>query len=99
MARLTGHQPKRSRIRNQSIFLNQNFKQMKQLTSAGIAKRKDIYKEITDFVINHLESGNVIWRKGWNSLGLPKNIITNHQYRGWNLYYLNFISLFYNYKT
>ena len=72
---------------------------MNQLTGAGIAKRKDIYNEITDFVINHLESGNVIWRKGWNSLGLPRNIITNHNYRGWNLFYLNFISLFHNYKT
>jgi antirestriction protein ArdC len=72
---------------------------MDQLTSAGIAKRKDIYKEITDFVINHLESGNVIWRKGWNSLGLPRNIITDYKYRGWNLYYLNFIIVLQNYKT
>src|SRR4051812_24089730 len=71
---------------------------MNQLTNRPIGNRKDIYKQITEVVITHLESGNVVWKKGWNSLGLPKNAITNHQYRGWNAFYLNFITVIHNYK-
>jgi antirestriction protein ArdC len=53
---------------------------------------KDIYQEVTDAVIQALEEGTVIWQCPWNSAGLPKNITTGIQYRGWNLLWLNFHS-------
>lgn len=59
----------------------------------------DTYQKITNFVIEQLEKGWVIWQKGWNSLGLPKNIITGHHYKGWNTFLLNFITMYKEYKT
>jgi antirestriction protein ArdC len=59
----------------------------------------DAYQRITDYVINQLENGEIVWQKGWNSLGLPKNIATNHQYRGWNVFFLNFATSFFKFKT
>ena len=60
---------------------------------------KDIYQQVTDAVIESLENGNIIWRQSWNSFGLPKNITTNKQYRGWNVFWLNFHTLIKGYKT
>ncbi len=62
-------------------------------------KKLDTYQRITDFVIGQLEQGNVIWQQGWNELGLPKNIITGRHYSGWNIFFLNFITKYYQYKT
>ena len=59
----------------------------------------DAYQRITGYVISQLENGEIVWQKGWNSLGLPKNIATNHQYRGWNIFFLNFVTSFFKYKT
>ena len=59
----------------------------------------DTYQRITDSVINQLEIGEIVWQKGWNILGLPKNIATNHHYKGWNIFFLNFVTSFYKYKT
>lgn len=59
----------------------------------------DTYKRITDYVIEQLGKGEVIWRKGWNELGLPKNISTGHIYKGWNSILLNFITILNGYKT
>jgi antirestriction protein ArdC len=59
----------------------------------------DTYQRITDYVISQLENGKIVWQKGWNSLGLPKNIVTNNHYRGWNIFYLNFVTSFFKYKT
>src|SRR3954469_20686595 len=67
---------------------------------SSIQKRLSyFYHQVTDYVLSHLEQGEVIWQKGWNSLGLPKNIVTNHHYRGWNTFFLNFITLYRHYKT
>jgi len=60
---------------------------------------KDIYQQVTDAVIESLENGNIIWRQSWNSLGLPKNITTNKQYRGWNVFWLNFHTQIKGYQT
>jgi len=60
---------------------------------------KDVYQRITDEVIAHLEKGEVIWRKGWSSLGMPKNIATGRMYQGWNMFLLNFITMIKSYKT
>ena len=59
----------------------------------------DAYQRITDYVINQLENGEIVWQKGWNSLGLPKNIATNHHYWGWNIFFLNFVTSYFKYKT
>lgn len=59
----------------------------------------DTYQRITNFVIEQLEQGNIVWQRGWNKLGFPKNIISNHVYQGWNVFLLNFITMYYSYKT
>lgn len=51
---------------------------------------KDTYQEVTDTVIKALEDGTVIWQSSWNDAGLPKNITTGINYRGWNIFWLNF---------
>lgn len=48
-----------------------------------------VYKMITDQIIEKLESGKIPWDKPWNTV-LPKNVITNNTYRGFNLLWLNF---------
>lgn len=60
--------------------------------SSIAAPRKDIYQEVTDAVIRELENGCPIWRKGWTTFGAPRNAIGKNTYRGWNLFYLNFIT-------
>ena len=60
---------------------------------------KDIYSQITETVIEALEQGNIIWHKPWNSYGLPKNYTTGRQYRGWNVFWLNFITSYKQYST
>ena len=62
-------------------------------------KNGDTYQRITNFVFEQLEKGNVIWQQGWNSLGLPKNIVTGRVYQGWNVFLLNFITLYHEFKT
>ncbi len=61
--------------------------------------KKDVYQELTQQVIAALKQGHVIWKQGWNSLGLPKNVFGGNHYWGWNLFYLNFITLYNGYKT
>src|ERR1019366_7717361 len=60
---------------------------------------KDTYQRITDYVIGQLEKGEIVWQKNWNSLGLPKNIVTNLCYKGWNVFFLNFVTAYHGYKT
>lgn len=64
-----------------------------------IFTKKDVYQEVTQHVINALEQGHVIWKQGWNRLGLPENIAAVNHYRGWNSFYLNFITQYKGYKT
>jgi antirestriction protein ArdC len=59
----------------------------------------DTYKRITGFVIEQLEKGDAIWRKGWNEFGVPKNITTGREYKGWNSFLLNFITMHQKFKT
>jgi antirestriction protein ArdC len=59
----------------------------------------DTYQEVTDAVIKALEEGTVIWQCPWNQVGLPKNITTDVNYRGWNLFLLNFHSMIKGYPT
>jgi antirestriction protein ArdC len=49
--------------------------------------------------VEQLEKGEILWRRGWNCFGLPKNILTGNPYRGWNVFFLNFITLHHHYAT
>jgi antirestriction protein ArdC len=60
---------------------------------------KDTYQEVTDAVIKALEEGTVIWQCSWNHVGLPKNITTGIEYRGWNIFWLNFHTMLNGYAT
>ncbi|HUN01240.1 MAG TPA: zincin-like metallopeptidase domain-containing protein [Niabella sp.] len=68
-------------------------------TTTANNKVNDVYSQVTNFVLEQLEKGMIVWRKGWNSKGLPKNIITGKPYRGWNTLYLNFITLIKEYAS
>jgi antirestriction protein ArdC len=63
------------------------------------SETQDTYERVTNEVIKHLEKGEIVWKRGWNKLGLPKNIITGNTYRGWNVFWLNFATLIRNYST
>ncbi|HMR82566.1 MAG TPA: zincin-like metallopeptidase domain-containing protein [Niabella sp.] len=60
---------------------------------------KDTYREVTDFVMEQLEKGIIVWRKGWSNKGCPKNIVTGLPYRGWNVFFLNHITRLKEYPT
>ncbi len=59
------------------------------------AERKDVYKVITDKVIELLEQGLVPWRKTWkgencnSSSDAPRNFLSKKAYQGINLFMLN----------
>jgi antirestriction protein ArdC len=59
----------------------------------------DTYQEVTDAVIKALEEGTIIWQCPWNQVGLPKNITSDVNYRGWNLFLLNFNTMIKGYPT
>ena len=49
----------------------------------------DVYQIVTDRIINLLEQGTVPWRKPWNTAnGMPRNLCSNKEYRGVNLFLL-----------
>lgn len=49
----------------------------------------DVYQIVTDKIINMLEQGTIPWRKPWaTSSGIPRNLITNKEYRGMNIFLL-----------
>jgi antirestriction protein ArdC len=62
-------------------------------TTQSTVSRKDVYQQVTDYVIEALTKGQVPWQQKWSSSGLPKNIITGHVYRGWNVFLLNYVTL------
>lgn len=45
--------------------------------------RKEIFKRITDLIIDQLKRGTIPWRKPWRQ-GLPSNYITKQPYNGIN---------------
>jgi antirestriction protein ArdC len=46
----------------------------------------DVYQIVTDKIISLLEVGTIPWRKPWvTSNGIPRNLISNKEYRGINL--------------
>jgi antirestriction protein ArdC len=84
-----------SRRRRDALF----FYQQKHFMKYQHSGLTDTYTRITAFVMEQLEKGEVIWRKGWNELGFPKNITTGNTYKGWNSILLNFTTILNGYKT
>lgn len=45
----------------------------------------DAYQAVTDRIIEALEQGTVPWRKPWQGVGVPTNLVSKKPYRGVNL--------------
>jgi len=67
--------------------------------------RKDLYQEITDKVIEALEKGTAIWRQSWSAKAnqpkafFPMNLSTGRYYKGWNHFYLEWLTKLQNFST
>src|SRR5438045_3446901 len=48
----------------------------------------DVYKIVTDRIIELLEQGTVPWQKPWSGGGMPANMLSKRPYRGINLWLL-----------
>lgn len=46
------------------------------------------YEEITKTIIADLEKGSIPWRRPWRHTGKPKNLVTQKEYRGINIFLL-----------
>lgn len=51
----------------------------------------DLYKEITNKIIEQLEQGTVPWKRPWKA-GFPANLVTKKPYRGVNVFLLSIVS-------
>lgn len=50
----------------------------------------DVYQQVTDRIIEILESGTIPWRKTWSAgSGMPKNLVSKKEYRGINIFLLS----------
>jgi antirestriction protein ArdC len=59
------------------------------------AKRKDVYKTVTDKLIDLMSKGVNPWQKGWqniNDYGSPYSLLTGKQYKGFNRTYLSAVN-------
>jgi antirestriction protein ArdC len=52
--------------------------------------KKDVYKIITDRILEALEAGTCPWRKSWVGVGMPRSMSTGKPYRGVNIFILGF---------
>ena len=50
----------------------------------------NVYEIITERILGKLEEGTVPWRKPWQGgeVGMPRNLVTGHPYRGINVFLL-----------
>lgn len=74
-------------------------KSNKKATNKPAFVLRDAYQEVTDAVIKALEEGTVVWQCSWNKIGFPKNVTTDINYRGWNVFWLNFHTMLKGYET
>ena len=59
---------------------------------------KDIYKEVTDLIIEGLEKDIIVWDKTWISGDHVRISIHGKKYRGTNLFLLSLVASLKNYK-
>jgi antirestriction protein ArdC len=45
----------------------------------------DVYAIVTDKIVNLLEQEVIPWRRPWDSLDLPRNLVSRKPYRGINV--------------
>jgi antirestriction protein ArdC len=50
--------------------------------------KKSAYQQAADALIAQLEAGTVPWRKPWTSIGMPRNLVSQKEYRGINVFLL-----------
>ena len=55
-----------------------------QTDAAQQNTHKDVYKLVTDRIIEQLEKGTVPWQRPWRTAGIPRNAITGRPYKGLN---------------
>lgn len=55
----------------------------------AVSQKTDLYQKVTDRIIEHLEKGEIPWRKPWGSYGLARNLATGHIYTGINMVLMN----------
>lgn len=55
----------------------------------GVLVKRDLYQEVTDTIMGHLEKGVALWHMPWvtdfNPFQIPKNIVSNKGYNGVNI--------------
>jgi hypothetical protein len=49
------------------------------------ARQMDVYAIVTDKIVNLLEQEVIPWRRPWDSLDLPRNLVSRKPYRGINV--------------
>ena len=54
-----------------------------------VSEKVDLYQQVTNRIITHLEKGEIPWRKTWSGYGLARNLATNHIYTGINMILMN----------
>lgn len=54
-------------------------------------------KQLVDKVMENLEKGNLFWKQGWVTNGVPESAITGKKYRGINNLFLSLIAMSENY--
>jgi antirestriction protein ArdC len=61
----------------------------------------DVYKMITDRVVESLEKGAVPWQKPWSggTAGIPRNFVSTKAYRGINVFLLSYTSHMKGYQS
>src|SRR5208282_497251 len=56
--------------------------------SVEFPAKKSAYQQAADSLIAQLEAGTVPWRKPWTSAGMPRNLVSQKEYRGINVFLL-----------
>ncbi len=55
----------------------------------NIKRKRDIYQEVTNRLIEKMEAGVAPWRRSWSRYGLARNYATDHIYTGINMILMN----------
>lgn len=62
--------------------------------------RFKVYQQINEKIIAQLEHGDIFWRKPWSTRGfLPSNLASKRSYRGFNLFHLQSIISYEQFKS
>lgn len=58
-------------------------------TAPPVKANRDLYREVTERIIAHIENGTPPWCQSWSTYGLAKNYATGHVYTGINFLLMN----------